>query len=82
MYILNGAAVTWSSRRQQIVALSTMESEYIAASDSTREAVWLRRLLEDLNTTQTEGLNNLNDASKRFEFHPPTVPLYQETGSY
>ena len=31
-----------------------MESEYIAASDSTREAVWLRRLLEDLNTTQKE----------------------------
>ena len=54
VYILNGAAVTWSSRRQPIVALSTMESEYIAASDSTREAVWLRRLLEDLNTTQKE----------------------------
>ena len=31
-----------------------MESEYIAASDSTREAVWLRRLLDDLGEQQRE----------------------------
>ena len=54
VFILNGAAVTWSSRKQPIVALSTMESEYIAASDSTREAVWLRRLLDDLGEQQRE----------------------------
>lgn len=42
----------WSSRRQPIVALSTMQSEYIAASEATREAVWLRRLLKNLGTTQ------------------------------
>ena len=52
VFILNGGAVTWSSRRQPIVALSTMQSEYIAASDSTREAVWLRRLLGNLGSTQ------------------------------
>jgi hypothetical protein len=52
VFILNGGAVTWSSRRQPIVALSTMQSEYIAASDSTREAVWIRRLLDNLGSTQ------------------------------
>jgi hypothetical protein len=52
VFILNGGAVTWSSRRQPIVALSTMQSEYIAVSDSTREAVWLRRLLGNLGSTQ------------------------------
>lgn len=52
VFILNGGAVTWSSRRQPIVALSTMQSEYIAASEATREAVWLRRLLDNLSTTQ------------------------------
>lgn len=54
VYLLNGGAITLSSRKQPIFALSTMESEYIAASDSTRDAVWLRRLLDGLSTTQTE----------------------------
>jgi hypothetical protein len=52
VFILNGGAVTWSSRRQPIVSLSTMPSEYIAASEAIREAVWLRRLLDNLGTTQ------------------------------
>jgi hypothetical protein len=54
LFIFNGAAITWSSRKQPIVALSTMQSEYIAASDSTREAVWLRRLLDNLGESQIE----------------------------
>jgi hypothetical protein len=53
VFVLNGAAVTWSSRRQPIVALSTMESEYIAACDSSREVIWLRRLLHELGIKQT-----------------------------
>ena len=39
VFTLNGGAVIWASRREPIVALSTMESEYIAASDTCREAV-------------------------------------------
>ena len=54
VFILNGGAVTWSSRKQPIVALSTMESEYIAASDSSREAVWLRGLLTNLGISQSD----------------------------
>ena len=52
VFILNGAAVTWSSRRQNCVALSTMESEYIAASEASREVVWLRRLLDQIGIRQ------------------------------
>ena len=55
VYILNGGAISWSSRRQPVVALSTMEAEYIAASDSAREAVWLRLLLKGLDTKQKEA---------------------------
>ena len=50
---LSGGAISWSSRRQSIVALSTMQAEYIAASDWSREAVWLRTLLQDLGSAQT-----------------------------
>lgn len=52
VFLLNKGAITWSSRRQPIVALSTMESEYIAASDSCREAIWLRLLLGELGSPQ------------------------------
>jgi transposase InsO family protein len=39
-----GGAVTWLSQRQVIVATSTTESEIIAASEATKEIIWLKRL--------------------------------------
>ncbi len=49
IFILFGGPVAWSSRRQSCVSLSTTEAEYVAASDATKEGIWLRRLLLDLN---------------------------------
>jgi hypothetical protein len=40
--------VSWCSRKQTYVALSTTEAEYIALSMTVREAVWLHKLLVDL----------------------------------
>ena len=40
--------VSWCSRKQTSVALSTAEAEYIALSVAVREAMWLRKLLADL----------------------------------
>jgi hypothetical protein len=54
IFILNGGAISWCSRRQPIVATSTMQSEYIAASDCSREVVSIRRLMENLGTDQLE----------------------------
>lgn len=47
-FILSGAAVTWQSRKQQTIALSTLESEYMAISSTTQECLWLRRFLREL----------------------------------
>ena len=41
-------AVHWQSKTQTVVALSTLEAEYIACSDAVREAIWVRRLLADI----------------------------------
>jgi len=46
-FMLNGGIIAWIAKRQKTVALSTCESEYIAACIATREIIWLRRLIKD-----------------------------------
>lgn len=43
---LNGGTVIWCSRKQDIVALSSMESEYIALTESCKELKWVRMLMK------------------------------------
>ena len=45
LFMMAGGPISWLSKKQSIVALSTSESEYIALSSASQEAVWLRRLL-------------------------------------
>ena len=48
-----GGTVSWSSKKQPTVALSTVEAEYMASVNATKEAIWLRTLLSDLGFPQT-----------------------------
>ncbi|KAK1612974.1 hypothetical protein QYE76_036647 [Lolium multiflorum] len=48
VFILNGAAVSWASSKQCTVAKSSIESEYIAASEASSEAVWMKRFIIEL----------------------------------
>jgi hypothetical protein len=43
-----GAPVAWQAKTQSVVALSTLEAKYIACSNTTREAIWLKRLLGEV----------------------------------
>jgi hypothetical protein len=40
--------ISWSSRKHGSIAQSTAEVEYIVASDASKEAVWLRKLVFEL----------------------------------
>ncbi|KAK2977907.1 hypothetical protein RJ640_002957 [Escallonia rubra] len=42
------AAVSWCSKKQNIVVLSSTEAEYVAATMATQECVWLKRLIGDM----------------------------------
>jgi hypothetical protein len=54
LFCINGTPVTWKSSRQSVITTSSTEAEYVSACDGTKEAVWLRHLLEDMGCTATE----------------------------
>jgi hypothetical protein len=47
-FLIDGGTISWSSKRQEIVSLSTTESEYVAATHGMKEAIWLRSLLTEV----------------------------------
>eukprot|EP00253_Pinus_taeda_P027259 PITA_27259 len=47
-FSLHSASISWMSRKQKSVALSTVEVEYIVASMASCEVVWLRKLFSEL----------------------------------
>jgi len=48
VFTLGLGAITWSSKKQATPALSTSEAEYVAATSAACQAIWLRRVLTDL----------------------------------
>ncbi|GKB93985.1 retrotransposon protein, putative, ty1-copia subclass [Tanacetum coccineum] len=53
VFLLNGGAVTWKSSKQDTVADSTCESEYIAACEASKEAIWMKNFIGDLGVVPT-----------------------------
>ena len=48
VFTLGSGAISWRSVKQSCIADSTTEAEYVAASEAAKEAVWLRKFLQDL----------------------------------
>ena len=48
VFMVDGGAVSWSSKKQELVTLSTTEAKYVAATHAAKEAIWLHRLLTEL----------------------------------
>lgn len=48
VFLIAGGAVSWCSKKQPIVALSTTEAEYIAAVSCATQAIWLTRVLGEI----------------------------------
>ncbi|XP_036148378.1 secreted RxLR effector protein 161-like [Monomorium pharaonis] len=61
-FIMSGASVSWESKKQRTVALSSTEAEYMALSDATKEALYVSKLLDELGTT-LNGIVIKNDSN-------------------
>jgi hypothetical protein len=47
-FLMHGGAVSWSSKTQAVIALSSTEAEYIASTHAAKEAKWLTMLLSEI----------------------------------
>ncbi len=61
MFQIGGAAVSWRSKKQSCVALSTAEAEYMALGNAAQEAIWMRQLTSDLKNGPTRATTILED---------------------
>ena len=75
-----GGAVSWQSKQQDIIALSTTEAELVASVNASKEAIWLRnmttQLFDPITTSTTLLVDNMgaqkvaaNDANQRMTKH-------------
>ncbi|KXJ74156.1 hypothetical protein RP20_CCG014244 [Aedes albopictus] len=55
LIFLGGGIVSWASRKESFVALSSTESEFIALAKACQEVQWLRKLLKDLGKRVDQG---------------------------
>jgi len=52
VFTLAGAAVSWKSKKESLLSLSSTEVEYIACSEAIREGIWLRRFYHEITYTE------------------------------
>ena len=60
-FILSGAAVSWCSRKQKTVALSSTEAEYMCLSEAAKEAIFCITLLKELGCKSLAKVQLFND---------------------
>ena len=63
LFYIQGSLISWKSSKQQSVATSSTEAEYMAAYHATCEAIWLRRILGELGFSQSNATNIEEDNS-------------------
>ena len=56
VFTLAGIAVSWKSKKQSLVSLSSTEAEYIACSKAIQEGIWLRRLYHEITHRELNAI--------------------------
>lgn len=61
IFMLNDGPISWESRKQRTVALSTMEAEYMALTEATKEALHLTGFLNTIGVFNQKHVPIFND---------------------
>ena len=77
-FIVDGGAVSWSTKCQEIISLSMTKSEYIATTHAAKEALWLHSLIKQVFGPLTQATTLFLDnqsaimLAKDHQYHPHT----------
>ena len=74
--MLNSGCISWRSKKQRTVALSSTEAEYMALSEATQEAVWLKAFMSELGEVMG------NDAVTVYEDNQGAIALAKNPESH
>ena len=55
VFTVEGTTISWVSKIQSVVALSTTEVEYVAATEASKEMIWLQRFMGELGKEHDKG---------------------------
>ncbi len=72
MITLAEGAVTWQSKLQKSVALSTSEAEYMAVTEARKELLWCKKLLHGLGIIQDKYVLLCDNLSAIYLSRNPT----------
>lgn len=53
VFMMSEVVISWSSKKQSLVSLSTTEAKFIVTAISFCQVVWLRKILESMRRNQT-----------------------------
>ena len=73
VFMLSGAAISWASKRQVTIALSSCEAEIMAASEAAKEAIYLGSFLKELGVLPADQPSRLaldNTAARDLAYNP------------
>jgi hypothetical protein len=48
VFTIGGTKISWISKLQKVVSLSTIEADYVVATEASKEMIWLQRFMEEL----------------------------------
>ena len=75
IFLLNGGAISWCSSKKSVMAGSTCEAEYIAASEAANEGVWMKEFVSVLG-----GIPSASGPVKIFCDNNGAIALAKESG--
>ena len=79
VFVLNKSCISWKSQQQQVVALSTTESEFMATTEAFKEAIWIQGILQELKLLKGKGTIYSDSQSS---IHLCKNPVYHEKSKH